>query len=215
MVLIMMPMPSSLTEIRPFAPGTTGWTSHDLDDPEIEREWFKGRYEIVEGVLTLMPPAYLDGGVALSRLLRVVQRHLDASGLEGDFPPEVDLIVARKRVARVDAVFVTPGDLKKQRALNEQSKRPILKYGRLRIAPTLVIESLSMGHEDHDRETKRAWYAEARVPNYWLLNAFTRSLECLKLVKNEYRRDAWGRDKEELRPSLFPGLIIPLRDLWV
>lgn len=39
---------------KPFEPGTTGWTAADLDDPRIEREWFRGRYEIVEGVLTLL-----------------------------------------------------------------------------------------------------------------------------------------------------------------
>lgn len=49
------------TSSRPFEPGTTGWTVHDLDDPEIERQWFEGRYEIVEGVLTKMPPAYFTG----------------------------------------------------------------------------------------------------------------------------------------------------------
>ena len=51
-------------ESRPFLPGTTGWTASDLDDPQIERLWFSGRYEIVEGVLTSMPPAYLAGGSA-------------------------------------------------------------------------------------------------------------------------------------------------------
>jgi hypothetical protein len=40
-------MTSIATEPRPFQPGTTGWTVRDLDDPEIERQWFSGRYEIV------------------------------------------------------------------------------------------------------------------------------------------------------------------------
>ena len=85
----------------------------------------------------------------------------------------------------------------------------------MRVAPTLVIESMSIGHEDHDRETKRGWYAELKVPNYWLLNPYARSLECLVLVKDEYRRDAWGRENEQVCPSLFPGLTIPLADIWV
>jgi hypothetical protein len=44
---------------RPFLPGTTGWTASDLDDPAIERGWIRGSYEIVEGVLTTMPPRLL------------------------------------------------------------------------------------------------------------------------------------------------------------
>src|SRR5438552_11334820 len=96
---------------REFKPGTTGWTADDLDDPEIERLWDAGAYEIVEGVLTIMPPAFFDSGVAVQRLIHIVLRHLENTGGAGDFAGEVDLIVARKRVARPDAVFMTPIDL--------------------------------------------------------------------------------------------------------
>ena len=206
---------STVSTMREFLPGTTGWTADDLDDPEIECLWEAGAYEIVEGVLTLMPPAFLDGGVALQRLIRMLGNHFDASGIKGDFATEADLIIARKRVARPDAVFLTTSDLTQQEQQQKARRgNPVLKLGRMRIAPSLIIESLSIGHEDHDRETKRAWYAQARVPNYWLLNAYTRTLECLKLVKNDYRRDAWGKEKEKISPSLFPGLVISLGDLW-
>src|SRR5687768_9251937 len=104
----------SLIETKEFKPGTTGWTADDLDDPQIERLWNAGKYEIVEGVLTLMPPAYFDSGVALHRLMRLVDRHAEQAGIKGDFAPEVDLIVARQRVAHVDAVFVTEADLRRQ-----------------------------------------------------------------------------------------------------
>jgi Uma2 family endonuclease len=77
-----------------------------------------------------------------------------------------------------------------------------------------VIESLSWGHESHDRETKRSWYAEAGIPNYWLLDAQERSLECLVLEGSGYRTDQSGRDAAELRPSAFPGLVISLGTLW-
>ena len=47
-------------------------------------------------------------------------------------------------------------------------------------------------HEAHDRVTKRRWYAEFGVANYWLLDVFGRSLECLVLDGGEYRADAAG-----------------------
>src|SRR4051812_16043231 len=105
---------SAVSTTREFVPGTTGWTADDLDDPEIERLWEAGRYEIVEGVLTLMPPAFLDGGLSLGRLMRMIGNHAEASGIIGDFAPEADLIVSRKKVACPDAVFVTANDLAKQ-----------------------------------------------------------------------------------------------------
>ena len=89
-----------------------------------------------------------------------------------------------------------------------------LRFGRIVVPPTLVVESVSRGHELHDRETKRGWYAQAGVPHYWILDGFGRTLECLLLDGREYRVDVAGRDAEELRPSLFPRLVIRLGELW-
>lgn len=87
-------------------------------------------------------------------------------------------------------------------------------FGRILVPPTLVIESISLGHEAHDRETKRVWYAEARIPNYWLLDAQQRTLEWLVLAGDDYRLDSAGRDSNEVGPAMFPGLTIPLSKLW-
>jgi hypothetical protein len=199
---------------REFIPGTTGWCVDDLDDAEIERLWLQGRYEIVEGVLTLRAPGYFYGGVALHRLICLLADYTSATGLADGFATGVDLILNKRRLAVVDAVFLSPEDQRKQEQANAQRGRKKLKYGRILIAPTLIIESISQGHEVHDRETKRQWYAEARVPNYWLLDAMERSLDCLILDGADYRVDQAGRNDAELRPSLFPGLTIPLGKLW-
>lgn len=199
---------------REFLPGTTGWTVDDLEDPEIERQWCQGRYEIVEGVLTVMAPAMFDGGVALQRLVYLLTSHTTSLGL-GDFAFEVDMILSDRRVPVVDAIFLSIDDQLKQKAAHAATgKRKSLKYGRVLVPPTLVIESVSLGHEAHDRETKRGWYAESSIPNYWLLDGQQRSLECLVLENGEYRVDQAGRDNAELRPTLFPGLVVPLGKLW-
>jgi Uma2 family endonuclease len=202
-------------EHREFIPGTTGWTVDDLDDPEIEKLWFQGRYEIVEGVLTTMAPAVFDGGSALGELIFILRSHIEAMKLGGRVAPEVDLILGRHRLPVVDVIYLSTDDLKKQkRAHAATGKRKQWKYGRIMIPPTLIIESLSPGHEAHDRETKRRWYAEAGVPNYWMLDALQRTLECLILEGGDYRIDQSGKDDAELRPGMFPGLVIPLGKIW-
>lgn len=175
-------MSAAIEESKPFRPGTTGWTVEDLDDREIERRWFAGRYEIVEGVLATMPPAYFDGSLPVGRLIRFVQRHLEQGDLSGNFATQVDLVLAPRRVARVDVVFLTPNDRKRQ--------------------------------EQHDQETKRQWYEQFGIPNYWMLNAYERTFRCLVLDRGTYRIDPEGSDEAELRPSLFPGLVVRLKDLW-
>jgi|SRR5215218_393511 len=203
---------------RRFKPGTTGWTAADLDDPRIEALWERGRYEIVEGVLTRMPAAaHYDPGFALSGLLEVTVAAIRASDPRARFVSEVDVIVGDRRVPKVDALYLSPRDREEQKSANAKlarGSRKKLKYGRVLIPPTLIIESLSRGHEDHDRITKRKWYAEMGVPNYWLFNYFERSIECLVLEGGEYRVDASGKGDEEVRPGAFPGLVIPLATLW-
>jgi Uma2 family endonuclease len=208
---------ASVIERKRFRPGTTGWTAFDLDDAHFEALWERGRYEIVEGVLTRMPPAHYDASAALYRLIRTIAPTVERQDPGAVFPTEVDVIVGERRVPRVDALYLSPQDRQLQaemNALHGRGTRKQLKFGRILVPPTLIIESLSRGHEEHDRLTKRKWFAEMRVPNYWLLNYFDRALECLVLDGGDYRLDTSGRGEVEVRPAVFPSLVIPLAKIW-
>lgn len=201
---------------KEFKPGTTGWTAADLDDPEIERLWFAGRYEIIEGVLTEMAPAYFSGGEGLSQLMFRLQEHVHKAGGSGGFAQEVDIVISRRRVVRADGVYLDPSTKERQRRAAIAEKRKNLRRTRILVPPTLVIENISPGHEDHDRETKRSWYAEFGIVNYWLLDVFNRSLECLVLEGAEYRVDTSGQGNSgTVQPSLFLGLTLSLAEIFV
>src|SRR5207248_2784844 len=86
-------MVPTATQTRQFIPGTMGWTAADLDDPEIERQWFAGRYEIVEGVLTIIPPAYFAGGEGLFNLLFFLKGYLNQQGSGARIATEVDIVI--------------------------------------------------------------------------------------------------------------------------
>jgi Uma2 family endonuclease len=205
-------MRSNVAESRPFEPGTTGWTARDLDDPEIERQWFDGRYEIVEGVLTRMAPAYYIGGKVLQRLIHRVVVHIGEE--VGSFAQEVEIVVDEDRVVRADAAFLTPAQESRQRKAALAAGRKDPERTRILIPPTLIIECVSPGHEKHDHRTKRRWYAEFGVVNYWLLDPFKRTLKCLALRDGIYHDDVAGKGDEKVRPSLFPGLVLRLGELW-
>jgi Uma2 family endonuclease len=199
---------------KPFIPGTTGWTAVDLDDPAIERQWFAGRYEIIEGVLTVSAAAYFSPSESLDNLVGLLRDHFNAQGLRGGFGHEVDIIIDQVRVVRADAVYLDRQTKERQRAAALAEGRRDFHRTRILVPPTLVIESVSPGHEDHDRNTKWRWYAEFGVPNYWILDFFARSLECLVLDGGRYCRDVFGHDEDVLQPTAFPGLSLPLRKVW-
>jgi hypothetical protein len=205
-------MSSSLTQSRPFEPGTTGWTARDLDDPAIERQWSDGRYEIVEGVLTTMAPAYYVGGKSVQRLIYRVTKHIGEE--PGSFATELEVILDEDRVIRADAAFLTPAEERRQEEAAVAAGRKDPARTRILIPATLIIECVSPGHEKHDLRTKRRWYAEFGVPNYWLLDPFEKTLECLVLRDGAYQDDAAGKGAKEIRPSLFPGLVLRLGEIW-
>jgi Uma2 family endonuclease len=197
-----------------FTPGTSGWTADDLNDPSIEQIWELARYEIIEGVLATMAPAFFDGSSALDELVHILMTHLRARGEAWKSAHEPDLVLSTMRVVKPDVVFLSPKDLARQRAENGKRGKKQLVYGRVLLPPTLVIESISLGHEVHDEEIKRRWYAEAGVPNYWLLNAYAKTLQCLILRDGTYRLDAAGKGTAKVKPAAFSGLVIPLKTLW-
>src|SRR5947207_2454908 len=124
-------MTLAVEEKKVFKVGTLGWTADDLDDPDIERLWEKGRYEIVEGVLTEMPPAQMDSTSPLFRLLFRIQQYLDDRKLGGSIGMETDLIVSKRRVAIVDAVYLTKADERRQTRLYAKKPRrhPNVRFG--------------------------------------------------------------------------------------
>ena len=207
---------SSLPETtsKKFEPGTTGWTASDLDDPAIEREWFRGRYEIVEGVLTKMPAAYFTGGEALLNLIFQIRQHVAGHGPKGSFAPEVDIVIDEPRVAVADAVFLTAEQRVQQDEASRRAGKVDSRRTRILIPPLLIIESVSPGHELHDRRTKFRWYAEFGVPNYWVLDACQQKLDCFILAGGQYVAEASGGGISELRPTAFPRLTIALREVW-
>jgi len=201
------------TSLRPFEPGTTGWSASDLDDREIERQWFKGRFEIIDGVLTSMAPAYFTAGQALFKIAVLCQQNLDARGIKGTFAMEAEIVIDESRVLRADAALMLTVDKRRQsKAAKGQQRDP--DRTRLLVPPTLIIESVSPGHERHDRVTKLRWYAEFGVPNYWIVDAFEKRLNCFVLDETAYRQDAAGKGLQKVTPSVFPGLVIPLERIF-
>lgn len=206
---------SAVVEDKEFLAGTTGWRASDLDDPRIERLWFQGRYEIVEGVLTLMPPAYFDASSRLMRLTTQSQRFCDANGIKGTFAAECDIIIAEARVVRADMIWMTPEQVARQREATRLAKRESPERTRVLVPPTLIIESVSYGHEDHDRKTKFGWYAEFGVPNYWIFDPLQRSIDCFVLAEaGTYQLVAKGQGDDTVNVPLFPGLQLRLAELW-
>ena len=199
---------------RPRAVGTTGWTVDDLADPVVQRWWERGRYELVEGVVTELPPQGIGGVRPTTRLRRLLESRTMPVDPDGFYYNEVDLrLPNRRRVPRPDMLYLTGQQDARQRELEAERGIERGTYTPVLVTPLLIVESLSVGHEDHDRRTKRAWYARAGVPHYWLLSDAERSLVCLALDGKRYRESGRGVGSDVVLTEFF-GLAVPLAEVW-
>lgn len=81
-------------------------------------------------------------------------------------------------------------------------------------APDLVVEFLSPSTRRRDRGIKMQRYAAARVPHYWMVEPATRTLEAYRLVGDDYELAGTYGPGMIFRPEHFPGLEIPMDELW-
>ena len=81
-------------------------------------------------------------------------------------------------------------------------------------APDLFVEVLSPSTQARDRGLKMRRYAVAGVPHYWIVDPSTRSLEAYRLGESGYESSGVYGPGSIFRPELFPGLEIPIDDLW-
>jgi len=79
-------------------------------------------------------------------------------------------------------------------------------------APTLVVEILSPSTASHDFLDKMDLYRDAGVKEYWIVDPFSRVAHVYLLQTHE-KRKTWEQDEVLLSPT-FPGLEIPLRDIF-
>jgi Uma2 family endonuclease len=79
--------------------------------------------------------------------------------------------------------------------------------------PDLVVEVLSPSTEARDRGIKMRAYARASVDHYWILDTAGPRIEERVLENGEYRLVGIFGPGEVFRPTLFPGLEIPLDEI--
>jgi Uma2 family endonuclease len=85
-----------------------------------------------------------------------------------------------------------------------------LEHGR----PELVVEVLSPSSRRYDRVVKLQSYARLGVPEYWIVDFEAQTVERLVLRDGAYIFAEAAADDDTFEPDGWPGLRIPLSDLW-
>ena len=160
------------------------------------------RYEVIDGRLYVSPPPILVHQNASSVLHFLVMQYVRQRGLGKVFAAPVGVVLDDENGLQPDLVYVS------------RERAGILSERGIEGAPDLVVEILSPSTRGRDRGIKMRRYAAAGVPHYWIVDPRTRTLEAYQLTEQGYELIGAYGPGDIFRPALFPGLEIPIDDLW-
>lgn len=163
------------------------------------------RYEVIDGVLYMSTaPSFWH-----QRTIMFLDRHvglpLETRGIAVSVAAPIGVIMPGADPVQPDFLLI-----------RTERREIIADDGRIRGVPDLIAEVLSPSHPDLDTVTKRAAYARAGVPEYWMLRPETRDiLICWEpdQATGEYTQEAVATVGSELVSSTLP-IRVPVASLF-
>jgi Uma2 family endonuclease len=78
----------------------------------------------------------------------------------------------------------------------------------------LVVEIVSPDDPERDTRVKRREYAQARIPEYWIVNPQDETVTVLRLAGNRYAEHGTYRRGGNATSALLPGFTLSVSDLF-
>ncbi len=78
----------------------------------------------------------------------------------------------------------------------------------------LVVEVVSRQNRQHDWETKRREYAQAGIPEYWIVDPEERKIVVFTLKDDRYVVSGEYASGQEARSVLLEGFSVPVDEVW-
>jgi Uma2 family endonuclease len=159
------------------------------------------RLELVNGEVAVSPSPTPAHSYTIIQLTILLGSYIKRHGL-GELYGDVDTIFGEHDVRRPDLLFFAKGRL---HLISEKAMEG---------APDLCIEVLSPSSGTIDRRDKFEQYAQGGVQDYWIVDPRQLSVEGFTLDRGVYSPSGVGRENDVIRLPPFPGLEIPLLELW-
>ena len=160
------------------------------------------RYELIGGEVHLTPAPHTKHQYVVHNLDIALSLYVQKNKLGDVWEAPLDVRLTENTALQPDLVFVS------------KARAGIIQEDWIAGAPDLVVEVLSPSTAAYDRVTKLPIYAEASVPEVWLINSQAKTVEVLRLQGKKYFVDATLAGDQVLTSNLFPGWQLPLRDLF-
>lgn len=151
------------------------------------------RYEIINGVLFMAPSPNEWHQTTVGRLFRFLAAYVEDNGRGRVYMAPFDVELAHDVIVQPDVLVV----------LNEHRER--ITMSRIIGAPDVVIEVSSPGTVSYDRREKQDAYARAGVPEYWVVDPATHTVDVLVLERGTFSSQGIFEGPARLPSRVLPG----------
>jgi len=161
-------------------------------------------YEVIDGELYRIPNPPTKHQSLVGAFFGVIAPYLKQNPLGEIFLIPFDVIFSRAPLQYVvpDLVYVS------------NARSAIVTEQNIQGIPDLIVEILSYWTERHDRKTKLSLYERFGVPEYWIVDPETETVQVFQLFDRRYPPPLELRKKDVWESPHLPGLSIPLSTVF-
>jgi Uma2 family endonuclease len=180
------------------------WTTADLDVMPDDGGW--NRHEIIAGELFVTRAPHIRHQSAAGKIHVRLDIWSEETGL-GSCMETPGVIFTPTDAVIPDVVWVS----------NERLANGIDKSGHFTIAPELVVEILSAGesNEQRDKSVKLKLYSQYGVQEYWIVNWQLKTLEIYRRTDAQLQIVATLLVGDTLTSPLLPGFSVSIDRLFI
>jgi Uma2 family endonuclease len=160
------------------------------------------RYEIVEGELYVTPSPSSMHQTVSRRLQFALMSQLEVPGIAMIFNAPFDVILAETSVVQPDLAIIRSG------------RRHNISQRGLEGPPEVAVEILSASTRGNDVFLKKAAYARAGIPEYWIVDPELGRVEVFCLKEAGYDQGVLFDRAATLTSPSFPEVAIPLAPVF-
>ncbi len=160
------------------------------------------RYEIIDGELTMTPAPIPRHQKILLGLSAKLLQFVDNNSLGEIYIAPIDLALSLVDVVQPDILFVA------------KNRMHIVARKNIVGIPNLVVEILSPSSDRRDREEKFSLYQKFGLPEYWIVDPETQTIELYLNIENRLQKAETLKVGDQLHSRQVAGLVLEVADIF-
>ena len=157
--------------------------------------------ELWDGEIIMSPAPHPDHQRIVARFYKKLDHYVEERGLGEVLFSPVDVVLTPHRTVQPDVLFVS----KARRGIVQKQVNGI---------PDLAMEVISEGSWERDRIQKKALYEQFGLPEYWIVDPDSHSIELFVLASGSYQLHGKGSGADRISSRLLPGFEVSFDELF-